>query len=405
MESKLIVKFWLNRSKKNTNREHPIYLRVRYNKEFFIKSSGFYTKPRNWDNKAMKFKGGGNEAYLVNNQLETIKMNVFRIFNQLSILGKEFNVNKIKKSLEGNDTNQISLMRAFNEHLAEMEKLRGIDYERSTITKYQNTKLRIKQYLKQKYKSKDIMLNELNFSFISDFEVFLKDEFRNSTTTCYKHYQRFTRVIRKAIQKGYLEKYPFNSYTIRMQKKQIEYLTMEEVNRIEKADFKIDRLNFIRDVFVFCCYTGLASAEVSSLTPENITTGLDKELWLNILRKKTKKHYQIPLLPKALKILEKYKNHPGCLRKGFLLPVPSNVRYNAYLKEIADIAGINKNLTTHLARKTFASTIMLANGVNIAVLSKILGHSSVQITLDSYATVVDELMMNNVKMIKGKFAD
>ena len=129
-------------------------------------------------------------------------MNVFRIFNQLSILGKEFNVNKIKKSLEGNDTNQISLMRAFNEHLAEMEKLRGIDYERSTITKYQNTKLRIKQYLKQKYKSKDIMLNELNFSFISDFEVFLKDEFRNSTTTCYKHYQRFTRVIRKAIQKG-----------------------------------------------------------------------------------------------------------------------------------------------------------------------------------------------------------
>ena len=111
MKSKLIVKFWLNRSKKNTNREHPIYLRVRYNKEFFIKSTGIYTKPGNWDSKAMKYKGSGNEAYLMNNQLETIKMNVFRIFNQLSILGKEFNVNKIKKSLEGNDINQISLMR------------------------------------------------------------------------------------------------------------------------------------------------------------------------------------------------------------------------------------------------------------------------------------------------------
>jgi integrase len=161
-----------------------------------------------------------------------------------------------------------------------------------------------------------------------------------------------------------------------------------------------------RDIFVFCIYTGLAYAEVESLTPENITQGMDGELWLNIHREKTKKDYQVPLFPKALEILDKYKNHPMCLKKGKCLAVPSNVKYNAYLKEIGDIAGIPKNkpLVTHLARKTFATTIALTNGMNIGVLSKILGHNSIKVTLDSYGTIIDELMFRNVKEMKEKLS-
>ena len=178
-----------------------------------------------------------------------------------------------------------------------------------------------------------------------------------------------------------------------MPKKKIEYLTQEEIIRIEKKEFKIERLNVIRDIFIFCVYTGLAYAEVESLCPDNITTGMDGELWLNIHRKKTKKDYQVPLFPQALKILEKYKNNPRCLQKDRCLPVPSNVKYNAYLKEVGDMAEIPKDkpLVSHLARKTFACTIGLANGMNIGVLSKILGHASIQVTLDSYATVIDEI--------------
>ncbi len=177
---------------------------------------------------------------------------------------------------------------------------------------------------------------------------------------------------------------------------------MEEVNRIEKADLKVDRLNFIRDVFVFCCYTGLAYAEVHALKPEHVYIGIDGEKWLNIFRKKTKKHYQVPILPKAMEIMDKYSNHPKCIKNDVLLPVNSNVKMNAYLKEIADLARIRQKLTVHIARKTYACTL-LAQGVNIGVLSKLLGHSSIQVTLDSYTSVMDELMLNNVKMMREKF--
>ena len=159
-------------------------------------------------------------------------------------------------------------------------------------------------------------------------------------------------------------------------------------------------------MFIFSIYTGLGYAEVESLTPDNLTVGMDKEPWLNIHRKKTKRDYQIPLLPKALDILKKYKNHPVCLKSGKCLPICSNTKFNAYLKEVGDLAGIPKNkpLVTHLARRTFATTIALSNGMNIGVLSKILGHNSVKVTIDSYATVIDELMLRNVKELKEKLS-
>lgn len=241
---------------------------------------------------------------------------------------------------------------------------------------------------------------------MSEFEAFLKHRFDNSTTTVYKHYQRFTRMLRNAMHKGYLEKLPFENYKIRQPKKKIQYLTQEEVSRIEDGDFKVERLNIIRDIFLFCIYTGLAYAEVEALTPDSITQGIDGEPWLNINRKKTKKDYQVPLFPQAIAILEKYKEHPRCLKKNRCLPVPSNVKYNAYLKEIGDMAEIPKDkpLVSHLARKTFASTIALGNGMAIGVVSKILGHASVQVTLDAYADVIDSLMLQNVHDLKKKLS-
>jgi integrase len=402
MESNIKVTFWLRASKKTTLKQVPIYLRVWYNYDHFTKTTGLTTKTSEWDKKSMKVRGNSDEASSINSQLDGIRVKIIQIINQLTISGKPFNIHNIKKTLDGNDSNQITLLRLMEEHLKEMRKLKGKEYEQATIIKYTNTKLRLQQFIKFFYKRSDLYLYELNHTFISEFVVYLKNKHGNSTTTCYKHFQRLTRVIKKGINYGYLDKYPFGEYKLRMPKKKIEYLTLDEVNRIEQCDFKVNRLNTIRDIFIFCCYSGMAYAEVESLTPENITEGMDGDLWLNIIRKKTKKHYQVPILQKPLEIIDKYKTHPLCVKKGRLLPVPSNVKYNAYLKEIADIAGIKKYLTTHLARKTFATTIMLANGVNIAVLSKILGHASVQVTLDSYASVVDELLLRNVKDLKEK---
>jgi integrase len=407
MESKVKVLYVLNRSKANTKGLIPIYLRVTYNSLRFHKSTGFHIRAVDWNIRNQRIKGSTLQIHAMNSQLDTMKVKVLQVVNQLILNDKPFNVQTIKKMLEGNDASQVTLMRVCDEHIAEMHKLKGREYEQTTIIKYKNTVLRLKQFLKYKYKRKDVFLYELNFHFISEFESFLKYKYDNSTTTCYKHYQRFTRMIRRAISKGYMEKYPFADYKIQMPKKKIQYLTQAELNRIELQDFRAERLNVIRDIFVFCCYAGLGFSELESLTPENITTGMDGELWLNIHRKKTKKDYQVPLLPKALEILEKYKSHPKCIKKGCCFPVPSNQKYNAYLKEIGDMAEIpqDKPLVSHLARKTFACTVGLANGMNIGVLSKLLGHSSIQITLDSYATVIDELMISNVRALKEKLSN
>jgi integrase len=404
MESNVKISFWLRASKKTSQKQVPIYLRVWFNYEFFVSATGLSVKLADWDKKAMRVRGVSEAANAANNKMDSIRVKVLQIISQLTVSGKPFNIHTIKKYLDGNEASQITLMHIMDEHLKSMQKLKGKDFEPSTIIKYANTKLRLQQYLKYKYKRSDIFLYEINHSFMSDWVVFLKDKYENSTTTCYKHYQRLTRVIKKAISYGYLEKHPYPDFKIRMPKKRIEYLTQDEVDKIEQTDFKVTRLNVIRDIFIFCCYSGMAYAEVESLKPENMTRGIDGDLWLNIIRKKTQKQYQVPILPKAFDIIKKYSLHPLCIKKGRLLPVPSNVKYNAYLKEIADIAGIKQYLTTHLARKTFASTIMLGNGVNIAVLSKILGHASVQVTLDSYASVVDELLLKNVKDLKQKLS-
>lgn len=403
MESQIKVTFWTNKSKKNQKNLVPIYIRITYNYDYFVRSTGLSVKESNWDKRGMKVKGTSDDVAIINSKLNALKIRVHQIISQLTVLGKPFNLHNVKDTLDGKNSNQVTLMQVTNEHLTMMNKLKGKEYEQSTLIKYANTKLRILQFLQHQYGRTDMFLYELNDDFLWEFEHFLKDKYENSTTTCYKHYQRFSRIIRMAIQKGYMDNYPFRCYKIRPPKKRIEYLDREELASMEKLELTIERLDRVRDIFIFCCYSGLAYNEVYNLKRENINIGIDGERWLNIHRKKTDKDYQVPLLPKAIEIIDKYSNHNMCRKRNVLLPVTSNVKMNAYLKEIGDLSRIHKNLTTHLARKTFATTVMLANGVNIGVLSRLLGHASIQVTLDSYATVLDELLLSNVKMIRMKY--
>ena len=402
MDSKFKISFWLYRAKKNQKNLVPIYLRVRNNYSYFTKSTGLMVKPSDWDKKTMRLRGESDEATSINSTLDGLRFKIIKIINQLTIIGKPFDVELVRKKMEGTEESQMTLMKVYDDHLKMMKKLKGKEYTQATIIKYTNTRLRLSQYLRFRFKRSDYFLYEINYDFMKNFDVFLRDRFSNSTTTVYKHYQRFTRVLNIAIQKGLLDRHPFPTYKIRMPKKKIEYLTQDELDRIQKTDFKVDRLNIIRDIFVYCSYSGLGYAEIEALSESDNTVGMDGEKWMNILRKKTNKPYQVPILPIPMEILNRYKNHPQCLRKNRLLPVPSNVKYNAYLKEIAAITGIKTHLTTHLARKTFATTVMLANGANIGVLSRLLGHASVQVTLDAYGTFHDQLMISNVSMIREK---
>lgn len=403
MDSSVKITFWLYRKRLNGKKQIPIYIRVRNNYEFFTKSTGLTIKESLWDKKTNRVKGNSPEADSINSQLNGIRYKVLQIVNELNIKGKPFTVEMIKKKLDGEEAHQMTLMKVYDQHLKVMNRLLGKEYTKTTIIKYRNTRLRLSQYLKSKFRRKDIFLYELNYDFMKGFEIFLREKFDNGTTTIYKHYQRFTRILNLARQRGFMDRHPFPEYKIRQPKKKIEFLEQDEVDKIRETDFKVKRLNIIRDIFVFCIYSGMAYAEVERLSPDDLTTGADGKPWMTIIRKKTGKPYSIPVLPVAGEIMEKYKDYPLCLKKNRLLPVPSNVKYNAYLKEIAEIAGIKKHLTTHLARKTFATTILLQNGVNIGIVSRLLGHANVQVTLDAYGTYNDSLMLQQVSMIREKF--
>jgi len=239
MENQVKISFWLYHAKKNVKRLTPIYMRVHYDYEFFKKTTGHYIKASLWDKKAMRVRGVSAEVQAINDSLDAQKTQILMIVNKLTLKNQPFNVHTIREHLDGKNQAKHSLLYVYNEYLRFMKKLEGKEYARPTIIKYTNTKLRLQQYLKYRYKRSDIYLYELNYDFIQNWEVFLRTQFDNSTTTCYKHYQRFTRVVNWAIKKNYLDKYPFSDYKIKLPKKKVEYLSMDEINEIDETDFNV----------------------------------------------------------------------------------------------------------------------------------------------------------------------
>jgi site-specific recombinase XerD len=231
--------------------------------------------------------------------------------------------------------------------------------------------------------------------------MYLKTVKHCAQNTATKYLVRLKKVVNLSLANEWIIRDPFIKYQCTYKPTYRGYLNAEELQKIELKEFKIPRLQKVRDIFVFCCYTGFAQADVEALSLSDITTGIDGEKWIIINRKKTDGRSPIPLLPQALAIIEKYKNDPETLAKGKLLPVNSNQRMNGYLKEIADITGITKNLTMHLARHTFATTVTLSNGVPIETVSKMLGHNSIK-TTQIYSKVVDTKISNDMKALKAK---
>lgn len=218
-----------------------------------------------------------------------------------------------------------------------------------------------------------------------------------------KYLTNFKKIVMICVKNGWLARDPFSNFQMSRKAVNRVALTEAELNRIAEKDFGNDRLNQVRDVFLFCCFTGLAYIDVYKLNRKDIIDGIDNEKWLVIERQKTESQSRIPLLPVALEILDRYADHPHCEAKGKLLPVSSNQKTNAYLKEIADLCRIEKYLTFHLARHTFATTVTLTNGVPIESVSKMLGHSSIK-TTQIYAKIVDRKISDDMKVLKAKLS-
>ncbi len=297
------------------------------------------------------------------------------------------------------------LMETFQQHNDQMEALIGAgkDFCLGTLERYNTCRDHTRAFIRWRYGTDDIDIKCLDFEFVTDLAFWLKTQRNCAHNTTMKYISNLKKIINGCIRKGWLPKDPFPGFKTTRLEVDRQALTQAELDRINSKVFPTDRLNIVRDIFLFSCYTGLAYADVKKLKRPEIAPGVDGSFWIFTNRQKTDTSSRIPLLPPALAIVEKYRDYPTCSDLGFVLPVLSNQKMNAHLKEIADCCGITKNLTFHIARHTFATTITLSNGVPIESVSKMLGHRNLK-TTQQYAKVLDRKISDDMQQLKERFS-
>jgi integrase/recombinase XerD len=391
------INFWIRKSQARKDGAYPIYLALNLEGEKCQITTGITVKEKEWNSKSQSVRKSSILADVKNGNLSTLKIKILKKYNELQLRGEPFNVHMLKDALAENGRNLATLGKVFDEQLDKIESLIGNGYSKPTLVKYISTRERIRDFLLNKHRRNDIYLYELNYKFIEDFSYYLRIAHNNGDTTIYKHYQRVKKIINEAIHAGHLIKDPFHGFKIKQGKSPLVYLTLEELSKIEAKEISNSRLQKVQLLFLFASYTGLSFKELANLTPANYIQE-DGANWINMIRQKTGRHYRIVILPQAVEYLNEMRDKFGHeIPKKKLLPQITNQKYNAYLKELGDICGISKNLTSHVARKTFSIGIALRSKVSIELLSALLGHSNIRVTTDYYAKITDEVMLSGIK--------
>ena len=373
------ILFFIKRTKLLKNGEAPICLRITVNgkrAEVQIKRSVEVNK---WNNQKECAIGRDNKTLELNHYLETVRTKILRIHRQLEQDNKPITAEILKCHYYGESETPKMLLEVFKEHNQKCSELIGKDYVRATVMYYERTARYLSEFIKQNHRLSDIPLKDIDYNFIQAFEHFVKTVKNCQQNATVKHLKNFKRIIRIALLNHWIISDPFAEIHFKQTPTNRDFLLEEELQLILRKQFNIPRLETVKDIFIFCCFTGLAFTDVQHLTPEHILCDNKGEYWIRKPREKTTNMCNIPLLEIPLKLIDKYKHHPECERKNIVFPVPSNQRMNSYLKEIADLCGIKKNLSTHVARHSF-TCIALANKVSMESIAKMLGHSNIKTT-------------------------
>ena len=396
---KITILFLLYKAKINSKGLCPIRCRITYLKKRKEFSTGIFINPTCWDGKRQRVKPSDQHEYL-NKQLSLIQQKVNQAFLFLQINESKFTLDDIYNKFKGEKSKKsYGILEVYDLYLARIIKLVNKDIKKVTYNKYVESGIHLKSFVKAHYNKKDILCNNLKSSFLDEYEYFLKTEKSLQQSTINKAIQRFRKIVKFALAQEYMSRDPFIMYRYKTVKKEVVYLDLDELTRLEKHHFEIQRVAKIKDLFIFCCYTGLAFKEMSALRSSDIFVGFDGKKWLNVNRAKTGRSYNIPLLNRALKVIEKYYTEE---EEELLFPRISNVNFNSYLKEIADVVGIKKRLTHHIARKTFATTVLLYNDVPMEIVSELLGHSKIQTTQQHYGKIVQKKVSEHIKELSKK---
>ena len=397
MKSTFRVLFYLKKGSEKKNGEVMIMARITIDGKLCQFSTKQSILPNNWSVASGKAKG--KDAGKINALLDDIRSALNTIYHEMQRRDNYVTAEKVKNEFLGHTENHKTILSLFQKHNDNMKQLVGISRTIATYRKYEVTRRHLADFIHDKYNLSDIPIREITPMFITDFELYLRTACKCGYNTAAKFLLFLKSIIIVARNNGILTKDPFANYKIQMKKVDRGYLTEDEIKIILKKKMVSERLEHVRDLFIFSCFTGLAYSDVANLREENIRKSFDGKLWIMTKRQKTNTDVNVPLLDIPKMILKKYK---GKLPNGKILPVISNQKLNAYLKEIADICGIKKNLTFHQSRHTFATTTTLAKGVPIETVSKMLGHTNIE-TTQIYARITNSKIGNDMQGLDKKF--
>lgn len=395
------VHFWLKKTAKKSNGQVPIYARITVDgirADLSIKRTALNI---HWSSEAGKLNPRVSGAKNINEYLDDVYIRLMDCHKQLHAENILITAQAVKLRYLGKDKAVSTLKELIQYHSKnEMFKL-----EPGTAKNYSATEKYLNRFVKKKFKVSDVKLILVNYTFITDFENYLRNcpplraSQPLSNNGIMKHMERFHKMMNIATKFGWVKQNPFALYNLKFEEYDSDFLEKNEIDLMETLEIKEHGIRLVRDLFIFACYTGLSYIEVKLLKIGDIVKGIDGEKWIYVRRKKTNTPVKVPILDKANEIINLYSHHPK-LENGYsLLPVYSNQKVNKYLKEIAKEAGIKKHLTFHVARHTFATTVTLLNDVPLETVSKLLGHTKIS-TTQKYARVVEKKISKDMKQLK-----
>ena len=400
MKSIFRVVFYLRSNYVNKEGKTSVMLRIYLNNErLSLGSTGIAITASQWDKDKERIKGRTTDALSTNLQLDNIAGGLQAIFRKIE-MSDDLSLERIKSEFLGKKDEIDTLMQLFEKHNTDISKQVGISVSKATLQKYNVCKRHFSDFLNKQYKRNDLKLTELTYLVIREFDLYLRTVVGQNSNTATKTMKTFKTITLLGQKMGVLLYDPFMNHRFHLEPVNRGFLTDEEILLIANKEIGIPRLELVRDIFIFSCFTGLAYIDVSNLTPDHIVTLGDKQ-WIMTQRQKTSVETNILLLDIPKAIIDKYCDNPAYpKRENKLFPILSNQKMNAYLKEIADLCGIKKNLTFHLARHTFA-TMSLSKGVPMESVSKMLGHTNIK-TTQIYARITNKKIEHDMEKLAGK---
>lgn len=401
MEKNFGLFFYLKQAKSQRAKGRRfIYLKITIDGKSVEVSSKRLWEISKWNSRQGRAIGNSEEVKTLNAELAALETSVYIAKTYLLNRNLQITAVAIKKVMLGETEDNRTVLKVFGEHNKRMKELVGKEYAEGTMERFETSYKHTADFIKYKYNKEDVLIRDLDFEFINDYFHWLKVIKKCGQNTAIKYLGNFKKPILECVKKGWLLKDPFFAFSAKPEKILKVPLTQDELNSLIEKKFSTERLSTIRDIFVFSCYTGLAYIDVKNLKKENLVFRNPNELWIVTARTKTKTAVRLPVLPLAHTIIEKYSQCPAVLKSDVVIPIPTNQKVNEYLKEIATLCNVNKPLTFHLARHTFATTITLGNGVPIETVSKILGHTNLAQT-QHYAQITDVKLRNDMLRLQN----